>query len=139
MTMFYVLANACSQIPCPVFRIAYVVKLLIQWAVPVVLVILGMLDFTKAAMANDESGISKAKQSFIKRLIAAVSVFFVMTVLELTFNVLASSADKAGDEGLDGRSVWHCVKQIFDGSQDNCDNTPFTDDPVTPDPDADPE
>ena len=88
MTMFYVLANACSQIPCPVFRIAYVVKLLIQWAVPVVLVILGMLDFTKAAMANDESGISKAKQSFIKRLIAAVSVFFVMTVLELTFNVL---------------------------------------------------
>lgn len=129
MTMFYVL-NVCSDIPCPVFQIAHVIKLLIQWAVPIIIIIYGMLDFAKATMANDESGISKAKQTFIKRLISGASIFFIMSILQLTFSILSSSANNAADgKGEGGEGILECVNLIFSGevTEDSglCDNDPF--------------
>lgn len=132
MTMFYTLAG-CADIPCPVFKIVHIIKLLIEFVVPVVLIILGMLDFAKATMAHDDNGIIEAKNTFIRRLIAACTVFFVVVIFELVFNIIADSADNAGS-GQDGRSVWTCVSQMLDGDESSCDNTPFTNEPVTPAP-----
>ena len=142
MTMFYVLAS-CADIPCPVFSIAHIIETLIQWAVPIIIIIFGMIDFGKAAMAHDEGDIAKAKQTFIRRLIAGACVFFVMTILELTVSNLAVTDNNAADgKGKNANSAWQCVKLIFSGdvSEDSglCDNDPF-DDATTPDPDADPE
>lgn len=125
MTMFYTLAG-CADIPCPVFEITHIIKNIIEVVVPVVLIIFGMIDFAKATMAHDEGDIAKAKDTFIKRLIAAISMFFVIFVLELAFSIIAKSADKAG-EGQDGRSVWTCVNEIFKGPTDNCNKQEFID------------
>lgn len=125
MTMFYVLESACSQIPCPVFSIAHTIESLIKWAVPIILIVIGMLDFAKATMANDEGDIAKAKQIFIKRLLSGMCVFVIMAVLELVFNVLAASAENGEN---DGGSVWTCVNQIFNGQVDGgCDNIEYLD------------
>lgn len=130
MTMFYTLAG-CAEIPCPVFEIAHVIKNIIEIVVPVILIILGMIDFAKATMGHDEGEISKAKDAFIKRLLAAFSVFFVVFVLQLVFNIIADSADRGG-EGQDGRSIWTCVDRIFKGVSEAdkangvCDNDPFS-------------
>ena len=79
------------------FKLAYIIHLifvLIQFGVPILLVIFGMLDLGKAVIASKEDEIKKGQQMFIKRLIAAIIVFFVFAVVRL---VVGLTADNSGD------------------------------------------
>lgn len=73
----------------------HTIILVIQIAVPVVLVIMGMLDLFKAITAQKEDEIKKGQQMFIKRLIAAAIVFFVIAIVKLLFSFVAD--DKNGN------------------------------------------
>lgn len=59
--------------------------------VPILLIGLGILDFTKATFSKTEDDMKKAREKFIKRIIAAVLVFlvpiFVNLLLELANSV----------------------------------------------------
>ena len=57
--------------------------LIIKIAVPVLLIIFGMLDLGKAVVASKEDEIKKGQQTFIKRAIAAVIVFFVIQIVQI--------------------------------------------------------
>jgi len=70
----------------------------IQVAVPVILIIFGMIDFAKAVMAQKEDDIKNGQKVFIKRLIAAALVFFVIIFVRLIVGWVA------GEEG-----IMHCV------------------------------
>ena len=59
---------------------------IIQIAVPIVLVILGMFDLIKAITAQKDDDIKKAQGLFFKRLISALLVFFVFTVVKLAMS-----------------------------------------------------
>lgn len=76
--------NVPDQIPNIVSTIIGV----IQFAVPVLLIIWGMLDLGKAVMAQKEDEIKKGQQTFIKRLIAAAIVFFVVVIVKLVVNIV---------------------------------------------------
>ena len=73
----------------------HTVILVIQIAVPIVLVIMGMLDLFKAITAQKEDEIKKGQQMFIKRLLAAAIVFFVIAIVKLLFSFVAD--DKNGN------------------------------------------
>lgn len=88
------LMTMSEQIP----RIVNLIVTLIKVVVPVLLIIFGMLDLGKAVIAQKEDEIKKGQQTFIKRLIAAAIVFFVIMVVQLVFNLVSN------DEG-----VWDCV------------------------------
>ena len=80
-------------------KLAYVVSLIImviQYAVPLLLIIWGMLDLGKAVIASKEDEIKKGQQTFIKRIIAAVIVFFVVAVTKLVVNLAANDDDRQG-------------------------------------------
>lgn len=51
--------------------------------VPILLILLGTLDFAKAVIASKEDEMKKAQSTFIKRVIAAVGVFFVPVIVDL--------------------------------------------------------
>ena len=57
--------------------------LIIKIAVPVLLIIFGMLDLGKAVVASKEDEIKKGQQMFIKRAIAAIIVFFVIQIVQI--------------------------------------------------------
>lgn len=63
----------------------------IQFAVPVLLIIWGMLDLGKAVMAQKEDEIKKGQQTFVKRLIAAALVFFVVVVVKLVVGMVGGT------------------------------------------------
>lgn len=71
------------------------VILIIQIAVPVILVIFGMMDLMKGIMAQKEDEIKKGQQTFVKRLLAAAIVFFVVAIVKLVFTFVAD--DKGGN------------------------------------------
>ena len=71
--------------------IVHMAVLIIQIAIPIILVVLGMLDLGKAVTASKEDDIKKSQQLFIKRLIAAVLVFFVILVVKIVVKFAASN------------------------------------------------
>ena len=85
------------------------VILAIQIAVPIVLVIMGMLDLFKGITAQKEDEIKKAQQIFIKRLITAAIIFFVVAIVK----VIVSFA--AGDN--QGRNIIDCANCFLNGAK----------------------
>jgi len=56
---------------------------IIKIAIPILLIGLGVIDFTKAIFAGDDGEMKKAQQNFMKRIFIAVLIFLVPTVLNL--------------------------------------------------------
>lgn len=80
-----------SKIPNTVHTIIVVIKI----AVPVILVIMGSLDLFKGVTASKEDEIKKGQQMFIKRLISAAIVFFVISIVQLLVSFVADGTEKA--------------------------------------------
>lgn len=75
---------------------------LLKIAIPIILIILGMLDFGKAVMAQKEDEIKKSQGLFVKRLLSAALVFFVFIIVEVVFNLVTS-------DDPDQENIWNCV------------------------------
>lgn len=69
--------------------------LIIKIVVPILLIIFGMLDLGKAVVASKEEEIKKGQQTFIKRVIAAVIVFFVIQIVQLLVGFISN-----GDQNI---------------------------------------
>jgi len=95
------------EIPSMVTNIISYIVTGIKIGVPVLLVVFGMIDLGKAVMQSKEDDIKKAQQTFIKRLLAAALVFFVITVVQFLVGVLDSAADH-GESGAVG-----CLTEMF--------------------------
>ncbi len=122
--MFEILAKvdmgleySCGNINNFVFSgmFPYVVStivMLIKIIVPILLIIFGMLDLAKAVIAGKEDEIKKNQTTFIKRLIAAVIVFFVVSLVQLVVRFVA---------GTDENSIMSCFNSFV--SANASDNT----------------
>ena len=49
--------------------------------VPIILIVLGSLDFATAIFSSDENNMKKAQGKFIKRIIIAVCIFLIPVIL----------------------------------------------------------
>ena len=85
--------SGIDKIPAMLPKIISIVYLLIQIAVPIVLVILGTIDLAKAVVAQKEDEMKKAQQIFFKRLIAAVLVFFVFTIVKFVISAVSKNSN----------------------------------------------
>lgn len=63
------------------------VKNIIFILVPIILLVLGSLDFAQAVFSQSEDGIKKAQQKFIKRLIIAVVIFLIPSILGIVLTI----------------------------------------------------
>lgn len=84
-------ANLCSDYNNgfgSVARIVGYVVLLAKWLVPLILIVLGMVDFTKAVISSDDKAINKSVSSLIRRIIAGIVVFFVPTIVLAFLNLI---------------------------------------------------
>ena len=96
----------------------YMVVLIIKIVVPILLIIFGMIDLAKAVMAQKEDEIKKGQQTFIKRLIAAVVVFFIITIVQMLVRFLSNDED----------SIVNCFNCFVNGKTENgCDLQAGTD------------
>ncbi len=81
-----------SKIPEMVHSIVTIIKV----AVPILLVILGMIDLVKGVVAQKEDDMKKGRSMFIKRLISGVLVFFVFTIVQLIISFVADASKNPG-------------------------------------------
>ena len=83
---------------------------LIRYATPVVLIILGSVDFFKAVMAGKEDDIKKNQKRFVSRLILAVAVFLLLSVFELIASILSKAGVGDGESWL---TCWNSLAKIL--------------------------
>ena len=120
MQLFNVLAKcttnntACAGtigekgIPGDLVSIIHYIYLGIQVVVPIILVVFGMIELAKAITAQKEDEIKKAQSSFLKKLIVAVIVFLVFSIVKLVFNFANSVNNNSS-------TIWNCVSSIING------------------------
>ena len=83
-----------------------VVVAVIRIAVPVVLIVIGMVDLVKALTSQDDKQIKAATNLIVKRVVIAVAVFLVPTIIRLLMNVISQH---------EYESCINCVTSVWSG------------------------
>lgn len=60
----------------------------VKIAIPVILIVMGSIDFVKAVVASDDQKMKKAQKDFVTRLIVGVAIFFVPSILEFLLSLI---------------------------------------------------
>ena len=66
---------------------------------PIILVVMGVVDFLKAISSQKEDDIKKAQGTFIKRLIMGALVYFVIVIVKFLISIIGNDD-----------SIWGCVE-----------------------------
>lgn len=87
--------KACGFSEKLILYIANIVKW-VKYIVPVLVIVLGILDFIKAISSEKDDEMKKAQGRFVKRLIAAALIFIVPFVIEFVLEKMGFSANGCG-------------------------------------------
>lgn len=80
-----------NQIPILLPRVISILYILIEIAVPVALVVFGMIDLFKSITAQKEEEMKKGRQMLIKRAIYAAIIFFVFLLVRIVISYAANN------------------------------------------------
>lgn len=91
----FILETSCpsDQIKIIIGGIRYIVTL-IQFVVPILLIVWGILDLSKAITAGKEEEIKKWRKALVERIIAAVVVFLIPFLVFTITGLLGDSSWK---------------------------------------------
>ena len=87
--------DSCADLQ-PVINFLKAILGIIQWGIPILLIVMGSIDLGKAVMASDDKEIKGATSKLIKRAIAAVAVFFVPLLVNMLISMVGDSGAKNG-------------------------------------------
>lgn len=113
----YVQCGGINGIPSGLPKFSRSVVNVIKFFIPIILIIMGFLDFGKAVMANDEKAMSEGPKKFLKRIISAILIFFVVAIVQFIFNILGKS-DSQGTY-VDSGNLSDCLK-CFISDESGC-------------------
>lgn len=97
MDLVFLLTNYCETLK-PVITIIKAVLNIIQIGIPILLILMGSIDLGRAVLSSDDKAIKESTSRLIKRVIAAVAVFFVFTIVKLIMDVATPEAQKVNGE-----------------------------------------
>lgn len=100
--------NVCTYLEPEIVTLVHNIIIIIKIAVPIALVIFGMIDFSKGVMAGKEDEVKKGQNTFIKRLIAGAVVFLMISLTQLVISVF--------DKDSNGQFL-ECANAIMNGDK----------------------
>lgn len=102
-------------IPNQLFNFVATIIKLIKIAVPILLIIFGMIDFAKSVVAKNEDDVKKYRKQFLSRVISAVVVFVIVFIVQFAVNLISSVEDTTNEDGQTISDVWSCSKKFING------------------------
>ena len=103
------------EVPDTLFNLVATIIRIIKIVVPILLIIWGMLDFAKSVVAKKEEDIKKYQKSFVSRLISALLVFLIVTIVQLAVNLVSGVEKQSNVEGQTTGDIWACSKKFING------------------------
>lgn len=96
--LLYIACGDAFDIPHQVPELISFLVNLLKIATPIILIIVSIITLFKAMVASKEDEIKKAQSSLIKKIIAAVMVFFVISIVQFVISKVADSSEQGGME-----------------------------------------
>ena len=84
----FVIHNTPYEADCDDIIALRIIWIILRIAAPIITVALGIFDFAKAVVAGDDAKISKAKQSFSRRLIALVLFILIPIIISTILSLV---------------------------------------------------
>ena len=103
--MMYFLVDVCVQLG-PVIKIVKAVYVLLQWAIPIILILFGAIDLGKAVIASKEDEMKKAQSTLIKRIVYAVIIFFLFSIVSMVIGLVGDANDDNSDSDVLNNTDW---------------------------------
>lgn len=91
-----------------ILKIVGYVVFAIKIVVPILLIVIGMMDLAKAVNSKSEDDVKKAQQALVKKAIAAVLVFLVVTIVSLLMGIV---------NGNEYKDCMECINHPFDDAR----------------------
>lgn len=107
------MGNFCYKTASIWLIIGYII-MIIKIVIPILIIILGIIDMSKAFIANDDKAISKSAIALVKRIIAGVIIFFIPSIISYVFTIIGGF-DQVEDDYM------KCVKCLTHPSE--CDTS----------------
>ena len=63
---------------------------------PTIAIVLGSIDFAKAIITSDEENMKKTEIKFVKRIVAAVMLFFIPLLVEMLLGIVGLTGSTTG-------------------------------------------
>lgn len=81
--------NFCAN-TANIWHLLGLVLLILKIVIPIILIVLGMIDLGKAVISSEEKQISKSVTTLAKRLVAAIVIFFIPTIISVIWTAVIS-------------------------------------------------
>lgn len=101
--MFFIDAYPYCDDLLPVIRLLHALLNIIQFAIPIVLILLGTIDLGKAVIASKDDEMKKAQGVLIKRVVYAVAIFLLVLIIKLVMNLVADNSNSGATSWI---SCW---------------------------------
>lgn len=112
-TITYKTCGGLDHIPNKLPEFVNAIYKTIKFLIPIILILLGMKDFIQAVMSKDEKLMTEQKNKFIRRISAAVIVFFIFSIVQFITNL----AYKAGGEDSESGNISSCMECFLNDSE----------------------
>lgn len=100
------LLDTCADLK-PIISLVKAVLGIIQFGIPIILILLGTIDLGKAVMSSDDKEVKAAQGRLIKRCIYAVAVFFVVLLVKLIMGLVSNSGVEDNQEdAMSWKNCW---------------------------------
>ena len=76
-----------------IWRMVGYFLLVFKIVIPIILIILGMIDLGKAVVASKDDAIKSSAKSLAMRIVAAVCIFFIPTIVSFVIRLVDTSVD----------------------------------------------
>lgn len=106
-------------IPNQLFSAVSLIIRIIQIAVPILLIIFGMIDFAKSVVAKSEDDVKKYRKNFTSRLISAIVVFLIVWIVQFAVSLVSTVEDRTDESGHTISDIWSCSKKFIIGVDSN--------------------
>ena len=81
--------NFCGR-TAPIWQFIGYFLFALKIVVPLLIIVLGIVDFAKAIASSDDKAISTAGKSLLRRFIIGVVIFFIPTIVDLVFGFISN-------------------------------------------------
>ena len=103
----FILADVCNGLDPIVRVVKFGVFPIIQIGIPIILIIMGSFDLGKAVLSSDDKEIKASTSRLIKRVVAAIAVFFVVAIVKL---VMRWASQYSGQDAESWVTCWDKVE-----------------------------
>lgn len=107
--MFQILVS-CKSISALINLLRGGIWPVIQFVIPLIIIILGAVDLGKAVAGGDEKKTKEAQGTFVRRVIYGVAIFFVPLIVSLIFQMVGGEevTDEKGNRIMTFYNCWEC-------------------------------